>query len=43
MEDCSQANDFIQAIIAILQQSETLLWIYPFTWAIVMVRKIFYA
>lgn len=41
--DCSEANSWIDALAYLLQQSETLLWIYPFGWAIIMVRKIFYA
>lgn len=41
--DCSGANFWIESLILLIQQSEKLLWIYPFTWAIVLVRKIFYA
>ena len=37
------ATEWIDGTIALCKQLDNLLWVYVFIWAVIIVRKLFYA
>ncbi|MCJ8280303.1 MAG: hypothetical protein MJK14_10440 [Rivularia sp. ALOHA_DT_140] len=43
IRDCSQADRFIRLLRILIEKTDDLIVVYPTIWAIILVRKIFYA